>query len=369
MGTNDRPIILGLVTDPDLPRRVADRLAEELPRRYTDAQITVEVVCDEVTAGLHSAGKILDATRERRRDGGWDYAICLTDLPVRHRDRPVLAHADVRGRVGVVSLPALGGMQPFRRAGQIVRQLLDELAAPEGEPAGGEARARHMHGLGSPLTHLLVPIRREAADNETDVGVRYSTTRVRGRLRLVSGMVRTNRPWRLVFGLSSAFAAAVATSVFGLTSSTVWQIGDQLGTGRHIVAAVVSVGLLVFWLVAAHSLWERPGPDGVPDREQAWLYNASTILTLLLGVGFLYAILFVVNLGVAAFLVPEAFLSSTLGHPVGWTAYLTLSWGFTTMGIVAGALGSSLESDEAVRQAAYGYREQQRRRAHSAEKS
>jgi hypothetical protein len=94
------------------------------------------------------------------------------------------------------------------------------------------------------------------------------------------------------------------------------------------------------------------------------LYNTSTIVTLTIGVGCLYGGLFVINLAVASFLVPTALLSSTLSSPATFDTYVALAWGFTTMGVVAGALGSSLESDQAVRQAAYGYRESQRRAQH-----
>jgi len=80
-----------------------------------------------------------------------------------------------------------------------------------------------------------------------------------------------------------------------------------------------------------------------------------------IGVGIMYGGLFAVNLGVATFLVTPGLLETELSHPATWTTYLSLAWGFTTMGVVAGALGSSLESDQAVRQAAYGYREEQRR--------
>jgi hypothetical protein len=97
----------------------------------------------------------------------------------------------------------------------------------------------------------------------------------------------------------------------------------------------------------------------------AGLYNASTILTLTIGVAYLYVGLFVVNIGIALFLIPSDLLANMLGHAAAWSAYLSLAWGFTTMGVIAGALGSSLQSDQAVRQAAYGYREEQRR-AHRA---
>lgn len=352
----DDIVRVGLVADPDLPEHIARDLADDLPERFEDRRWTFEVEVDPVTAGKQNTREILQDARERLSRHDWDYAICITDLPVRQHSRPVLAEANVDQRVGVVSLPALGGIQPRRRTRQVITQLLDDLHTP----ATQHDSRQEKHGLKSGLTEVLAPIEREDVGSE-EIDVRYRATKWRGRLRLLVGMVRTNRPWQLIFGLSSALAAAVATSAFALSSSTIWMIGDQLGVGRQILAAFLSIGLLVGWLIAAHHLWEKKHNVSAPDREQVALYNASTVLTLTIGVSCLYGGLLLINFGIALFLVPDSLLISTLGHPVGLTTYLTLAWGFTTMGVVAGALGSSLESDRAVRQAAYGYREEQRR--------
>lgn len=205
----------------------------------------------------------------------------------------------------------------------------------------------------------MAPIERERVPGSDEVDIRYSMSKGRGRTRLLAGMVWTNRPWRLIFGLSSALAAAVASSAFGLSSSTIWRIGDSLSAVHQVLAGVVSVALLVGWLITAHHLWERRRGSSARDREQVVLYNTSTVLTLTVGVGCLYIGLFAVNVGVASYLVPPTLLSSMVGH-AGWESYVSLAWAFTTMGVIAGALGSGLESDAAVRQAAYGYRENQR---------
>lgn len=345
---------IGFLTDPDLPQQVADHLADRLNSEDEHGR-TAHVEVDPVTAGRANSTEILDAANRRREQAGWDYAICVTDLPLRANGVPVLADISTNQRSAVVSLPTLGGTQPRRRSRQVIAQVLDELTNQESPDSGPGGR----HGLRSWLTELVGPIRRSTPGDGIDA--RYATTRTRGRLRLLSGMVRTNQPWRLIFGLSSALAAAIATSAFGLSSSTVWQIGDSLAPWRKSAFAIVAVAVLVLWLIAGHGLWER-STDSALDRDQAWLYNASTILTLSIGVGLLYVGLFVINLAIAAFLVSEEVLVSTLGHAAGMTTYVNLAWGFTTMGIIGGALGSSLESDAAVRRAAYGYREQQRRR-------
>ncbi|MHA6799826.1 hypothetical protein [Bounagaea algeriensis] len=356
--------VLGLVADPDMPTHVADRLAAEIADWLTEAlggEWGTDVLSAPVSAGESDRAAILDAVDDHRRDRGWRYAVYLTDLPLLLRERPVVATASPERAVALVSLPALGGLQPHRRMRQMLRQLLDDLVA---EPRDGKVSGEHR--LSSRLTDLLAPVHRTQL-SETSA-VRYTGTRTRGWLRLMFGMVRTNRPWQLVFGLSSALAAAIATSAFGLSSTTIWMIADNLSPQRQLLSSVFSVALLVFWLVAAHGLWERGRRRSAGFRRLAALYNGSTLLTLGLGVGTMYVGLFLVNIGAAWFLLPPAVLASNLLHAPGAGTYVNLAWGFATMGVVAGALGSSLESDGAVRQAAYGYREEQRRAREAVQK-
>lgn len=355
--------VLGVLTDPEAPEKIAHRLADRLPdlipdRLGDERDWSVQVVRDPVAAGRGSGEEILKATDEQRTQQGWDYAVCITDLPLRFDHRPVLADIGIDNGIGLISLPALGGLQPYRRATQMMLQILDEILAATSE-SREQPRQQRRRGLHSRLTELLAPIRRENPDRE-EIGVRYRASRKSGRVRLLSGMVRSNSPWRVMLGMSGAMAAALATSAFGLSSNTIWQIGHRLSGTHQLTAMLASIVVLVAWLIAAHRLWERPRHS--IDPEQRWLYNTSTVTTLTIGITTFYLGLWVLNLAIAWFLVPFGLLSSTLQPPVTGTAYISLAWGFTTMGMIAGGLGSSLESDQTVRRAAYGYREAQRRR-------
>ena len=267
------PKVLGLIADPDMPTQVGTRLAGKLTDwlgENNGGEWTVEVISDPVTAGESDPARILESVAHHRSRNGWVCAICLTDLPLLLRDRPLLADTQAHNRVALVSLPALGGTQPYRRMRQMLTQLLEDLldvgesrddphpsrpssSRPPRSTRSSSARSSSDHRLYSWLTNLLAPVHRESGED----GVRYTASKVGGWLRLITGMVRTNRPWQLVFGLSSALAAAIATSAFGLSSSTIWQIGDALDLARESLAAVASVVLLVFWLISAHGLWER----------------------------------------------------------------------------------------------------------------
>src|SRR4051794_10289082 len=114
----------------------------------------------------------------------------------------------------------------------------------------------------------------------TNVDLRFVAAVVRGNLRLLAGMVRANRPWRLVTRLSRALAAAIAAVAFALVSADVWRISDSAGWVTLLVLSLVALAGTSVWLVTAHGLWERASRR---DREQVVLFNAATALTVVLG--------------------------------------------------------------------------------------
>ncbi len=57
----------------------------------------------------------------------------------------------------------------------------------------------------------------------------------------------------------------------------------------------------------------------------------------------------------------------SLRHPVGLGDYATLAWMASSIAIVGGALGSGFDDEQAVGDAAYGYRQRERRRQQDAD--
>ena len=162
----------------------------------------------------------------------------------------------------------------------------------------------------------------------------------------IGQMVRANRPYRLVRDLSKVLVATLASAGFFIVNSNAWGIADQLGAPTLVLIAVLAVGGLGVWLVVAHSLWEQPSQSR--DRALTQRANAATALTLLLGLLFSYLVLYAAVLAAMALVVPERFMTSSLGHPVGAGDYLAAAWFAASMATVVGAIGSGLESDEEV---------------------
>jgi len=213
--------------------------------------------------------------------------------------------------------------------------------------------------LGRRLAELVAPIRRVTpTGDDEDIDVRFVSPKARGHLRLLAGMVRANRPWRLFSTMKGTLAAAFATAAYVLVMPIIWQMADSLGWVRLLALMVLSLVAMVVWIIVAHHLWERPA--SWKARDVAALYNAATALTLSVAVLFSYAVLFVLVLVAAAIFLDSGFLQSNLGHPVGLSDYVRLTWMATSLATVAGALGSGLEDEETVRDATYGYRQQRR---------
>jgi hypothetical protein len=170
----------------------------------------------------------------------------------------------------------------------------------------------------------------------------------------IGQMVLANRPWRLVRDLSKVLVATLASAGFFIVNTNAWGIADQLAIPILLLIAMLAVVGLGVWLAVAHSLWERPSQR----RDPALTYrvNAATVLTLVLGLLFAYAVLYVVVLASMALVVPERFMASNLGHPARFGDYAAAAWFAASMAVVVGAIGSGLESDEEVHETISRYR-------------
>lgn len=351
-------IVVGLVaTPPDHPARVAALLAADLIGRLAervdpDVRWTVREGWGEVAPRRDGGVEaLLDDLARRRTDERWDVAICLTDLPL-HTDRvPLVAQTSARRRVAMVSLPALGlrQLRGVRVAvpdlvGWLLSDASDEWVPPDGWAPDGWAPAE--------LAKRVAAIRR--VTGEGDAGdLRYVASRLIGRVRLLTGMVRANRPGRTLLGLSKLLVGAFGTAAFALTTNTIWQMGNALGGLRLAIIMLLSLTALVAWLIIAHDLWEKP--DRETSAELARLFNWGTILTLILATAVSYLVLFAGTVLAGALLIDTSVLEQTLRRPVDFTDYLTLAWIISSLATVGGAIGSGLENEETVRAAAYGY--------------
>ena len=74
-----------------------------------------------------------------------------------------------------------------------------------------------------------------------------------------------------------------------------------------------------------------------------------------------YLVLYVVNLAWALFVLDPDVMGGSLGESVGYGDLFVLTWFVASAATLGGALGTGLESDEAIRAAAYSKREQERR--------
>jgi hypothetical protein len=319
-------IRVGLVADPAAPTVIARRLTDLRPLDGRNAW-NITVLSEPFTTGSEDVGTAVGRLQDHARRQEWDVVIGLTELPLHDSEgRHLLVEADPERQAAVLSLPALGGLRMHSRARRAVRSLLTGMADP---------RTQDEHQV--------------------------ALSRLRGRGRLLSGMVLANRPWMLVPGLKSALVAALATSAVATINSTVWLLASSLSWWRLVVATVASVALVVGWLVIDGELWDRPDDDSPPARERSRLYNASTLLTLTVGVLICYAALYVVNLAWASFVLDPDLVGNSVHAPVGPGDLFVLAWFVASAATVGGGLGSGLESDESIRAAAYSKREQDRR--------
>lgn len=349
-GARGQGIVIGVVASHD-DRGRAEKLVESLPRslgEQVDSRTDWRAeVCEAEPADVSArASELTESVRRQLLDRGWQMGIGLTALPLRVGRRPVATTASATYGVGLVSIPALGAVGVDERlhhaAVDLVSGLLGEGAA-DGPDDGRDERLR---------------IRSAELAAELPVGtgtrrgsLRFTQLAVSGNLRLLAGMIRANRPARVMGRLSRSATAALGTGAYALSSSGIWTIAHTSTWPRLVAVGALSMLMILVSLVVAHGLWERSADDAA--RERVVLFNVVTITTLAIGIAALFlALVLILALAAAVTIPPAAFHEQVSASPtVG--EYARLAWFAASVATVGGALGSLVESDQAVRDAAY----------------
>src|SRR4051812_34355879 len=181
----------------------------------------IAIVSEPFTTGSEDIETAMGRLQDQCRQQNWDLVVGLTELPLHDREgRHLLVETDPEQRTAVLSLPALGGLRMHTRTRRALRSLVTGMADPD---TTGERR-------------VVLP-------------------RVRGRLRLLLGMVLANRPWLLVPGLKAALVAALATGAVATINSSVWLVANSMSWWRLVIGTIASIALVVGWLVIDGELW------------------------------------------------------------------------------------------------------------------
>nr|WP_231895912.1 hypothetical protein [Gordonia sp. LAM0048] len=344
---------LRIVAEHGLPATLIERgeerfeqIADELSLEYRGHTVTKDTTLQMTPRGdLETVWGTEDTADE--------VIVFVTEMPRLYRPRDgdddrsprnlvVLAELDRERNAAVVSLPALGPA-PRRALRTVIATIAGAMTGDDSVPGFERQRG-------------IVVVREDNTEYVCAQG--YSR-----RLKLMAGMVRGNRPWRLIPTLTGMTAAAAAAASFGIFFSTIWSMANALSAWRLAAITLLSLVLASVWLIVNNRLWERAA---VTAKPRARLYNMATACTVVFSTVVLYAGLFVATLAAALIVIEENFLAAQLGYPVGLRNYVYLAWLATSMGIFAGALGSSADSYDDVLRATYGYRERLRRQASEA---
>jgi hypothetical protein len=330
-----------LLADPGAPAAIAERLSDFLPEVLTDcapAEGKWEVFTRRHAYPVDEQAEVVEVIRAvDPASEPQDIVIYLTDLPRRLGTSPVVADISVHHRFGMISIPGLGGVLIDRRVKNLAQTVVAEVTR---QPA---AQRRSIKQL---------------TRTQDDDVVRYVAPTTLSRLRLLTGMVYANRPWRLAAGMSKMMMAAFAAGAVSLAYPTMWQLSATMGPWRLGTATILASAAMIAWLILDHKLWERP--QSAEERERAALYNTATVVTLAFGVATLHVALFLLLLVTAWWTLPPELVAENIRRPVGLSTLLLMAWLVAAVATLGGALGSGMEDDKAVKAATYGVRQRQR---------
>ena len=350
-------VTVGLITAPGVSERlgrdIIDPLAETASIIIDD---TVDWHFDYKADPLASSAEFISESFDRaesiKDDNSWDMAIAVSDLPSISSRKVVVSEFNEEKKVSLISVPALGILGTRKKLRNLIIHHVEQHY--DNDPAQGKGAIKSNF-----MNHISVvdPGEDEASNNRY---ILRST--IVGWAKLVTGMTYMNEPWTAVGNLKTVVALSFATGTYISIFPTPWELSLDYSIWRLVLLTFIAIFGMTGWLIYAHNLWE-----GISTKNQApyrYLYNFTTVTTLL-GITIVNYLLvyMLLTISIIIFVPMGLFETWTQVDPnVKWMDYLNLIWLVSSAGILAGALGSTVEDEEKIHNVTYSYRQMYRYR-------
>ncbi len=417
--TSDLPITIGIIAAPEraaeISHQISPKLAEQLASCIDDkVNWHIESIVDPLTGAAEAAQDILYNANYIKQGKNWDYAICLTDLPIFYLNNVVAADISFHYKVSQISIPAFGWVPMENRIKKTIIQLLRELYHHDtvDTPKLYNSVATEKVEEKS-ITHFfkrqfpIMPIRRqenpditfksnfdfekneyrtvnnaedqqdyyaknsnqssghEKADtiNDNNIDVRFLIyPKLFGYMRLLLGMTFANNPFKIMSSFKNVIAIAFTTGAFALIFPTIWKLGQFFSIYRLTGMMFAAIFGLAGWIIVAHNLWELPSNRNKANIRR--LYNITTTFTLLIDVIAYFILLFILFFLACVLFIPIDYFESMIhdyNHISGTLInYMRVAWASASIATIVSAIGAGLENEELVRDITYGYRQKRR---------
>ena len=275
----------------------------------------------------------------------WDYVICLTDLPSISDNKVVISDYNSEKQVAMLSLPSLGVIDLKRKLIKTVTSLIEQLYYEK--PKSKNA------------PHPFVRMKAVEPEEDESSKERYiNTLFIMSWIQLVAGLTRANQPWKNIFNFKKIISVAFATGTYISIFSMPWELSVIYSPFRLILLMVIAIIGMAGWLFYASAIGERLQSQ----RVYRYIYNSTTLVTLSMITLINYFILYILlAISITLFVPVDLFNSWTSAKAqFTFTNYLRLIWFVASLGLLAGAMGSTVENEEKIRRITYSYRQYHR---------
>ncbi|MDZ5077136.1 hypothetical protein [Nesterenkonia sp. HG001] len=330
---------IAIYSDPGRSSLLVRKLLEDNPNWRENSEVTHQ----QILLPLQEDG-ILDLEEIQRwaREDGSDITVVVTEIPRVNGSRAKAMEMDFESHLAVISVAALGPVAVMRGLRREVSRAVDALMYESLD----EARA---HGC---------PLARVETQEDTSTVYIAPGRPFPGRTWMALGMVANNEPLLSLPRLSGVFAAGCATGAFGIFYDSIWDMAIHLPGWRLAIITVSGILFLTMWLMLRNRLWDHPASVG--GKRLAVVYNASTVISLLVSVISLYVVLYLGVLVISLVLIEPGYMAESLEVEPAFSNYRDIAWLAASLGTFAGAIGSNFDDDSDLRNLTQGTRERQR---------